>query len=399
MKKMVLIDGNSLINRAYYALPPLNNSKGEPVNAVYGFTTMLIKAIGDYKPDYIAVAFDMHAPTFRHKIYSEYKAGRKKMPDDLASQLPILKEMLRLMGICILELETYEADDIIGTMTRRFPIQSIVLTGDRDSLQLINDNTEVYLTKKGLTEIQVCTKDNIKELFGYTAQQVVEYKALAGDSSDNIPGVPGIGEKTALDLLSRFGNLEGVYEHLDELTEKLRDKLVENKDLALLSRQLGTIDCNVPISCELKQCAYTFPFDVTVKRFFIDMAFRSLYKKEELFKSAEEAEISDGQQSYEFTKVELTSMDILNAAVPQYAKKMAVYLGGDILHFTFDGKTEYVTSSNYSLFEPGVAAVDAAKQLSGFLKDEDTQVLLYDAKRLMHNTVFSGITITLYEDV
>ena len=143
MKKMVLIDGNSLINRAYYALPPLNNSKGEPVNAVYGFTTMLIKAIGDYKPDYIAVAFDMHAPTFRHKIYSEYKAGRKKMPDDLAGQLPILKEMLRLMGICILELETYEADDIIGTMTRRFPIQSIVLTGDRDSLQLINDNTEV----------------------------------------------------------------------------------------------------------------------------------------------------------------------------------------------------------------------------------------------------------------
>lgn len=399
MKKMVLIDGNSLINRAYYALPPLNNSKGEPVNAVYGFTTMLIKAIGDYKPDYIAVAFDMHAPTFRHKIYSEYKAGRKKMPDDLAGQLPILKEMLRLMGICILELETYEADDIIGTMTRRFPIQSIVLTGDRDSLQLINDNTEVYLTKKGLTEIQVCTKDNIKELFGYTAQQVVEYKALAGDSSDNIPGVPGIGEKTALDLLSRFGNLEGVYEHLDELTEKLRDKLVENKDLALLSRQLGTIDCNVPISCELEQCAYTFPFDVTVKRFFIDMAFRSLYKKEELFKSAEDAEISDGQQSYEFTKVELTSMDILNAAVPQYAKKMAVYLGGDILHFTFDGKTEYVTSSNYSLFEPGVAAVDAAKQLSGFLKDEDTQVLLYDAKRLMHNTVFSGIKITLYEDV
>ena len=187
MEKLILIDGNSLINRAFYALPILNNVKGEPVNAVYGFANMLIRAINDYKPDYIAVAFDLHAPTFRHKMYAEYKAGRRKMPDELALQLPILKDMLRLMNIKILEKETYEADDIIGTMSRRFPVKSIILTGDRDSLQLINDNVDVYLTKRGLSEILAVNDENIVENFGFNASQVVDFKSLAGDSSDNIP--------------------------------------------------------------------------------------------------------------------------------------------------------------------------------------------------------------------
>ena len=282
MEKLILIDGNSLINRAFYALPILNNVKGEPVNAVYGFANMLIRAINDYKPDYIAVAFDLHAPTFRHKMYAEYKAGRRKMPDELALQLPILKDMLRLMNIKILEKETYEADDIIGTMSRRFPVKSIILTGDRDSLQLINDNVDVYLTKRGLSEILAVNDENIVENFGFNASQVVDFKSLAGDSSDNIPGVPGIGEKTAVDLLQKYGSLDGVYEHLDDCTPKMKDKLSFNRELAELSRKLATIDVNVPVECSLEECKFDFPFDEKVKRFFIDMAFKSLYKKDEL---------------------------------------------------------------------------------------------------------------------
>ena len=159
MDKLILIDGNSLINRAFFALPPLNNPKGEPVHAVYGFCNMLVKAITDYKPTHIAVAFDLHAPTFRHKMYSEYKAGRRKMPDDLRVQVPMLKEMLKLMGIKILEKETYEADDIIGTMAKRYGVMTYILTGDRDSFQLIDDTTTVYMTKRGLSEIEELNAD------------------------------------------------------------------------------------------------------------------------------------------------------------------------------------------------------------------------------------------------
>lgn len=402
MEKLVLIDGNSLINRAFYALPPLNNAKGEAVNAVYGFTTMLIKAIKDYEPEYIAVAFDMRAPTFRHKMYADYKAGRRKMPDELASQLPLLKQMLALMNVKTLELETYEADDIIGTMACRFPVKSIILTGDRDSLQLINENTDVYLTKKGLTEIQVCSISTIKEQFGLLPKQVTDYKALAGDGSDNIPGVPGIGEKTALDLLDKYENLDGVYANLDKLSPKLKDKLATNKDLAVLSRRLGTIDRNVPIECELSECRFDFPFDAAVKRFFIDMSFRSLYKKDELFANATESEVCDNSENYDFTKRELRSIAEFRAALDEAegASVIAYAEGSDGLeHFTFDGKTEYVVCSDYSLFEPGITRSDSLGMLGKYFGGDDISVLLYDAKKIMHKAAAVGVKITGYEDV
>ena len=399
MEKLILIDGNSLINRAFYALPILNNVKGEPVNAVYGFANMLIKAINDYKPNYIAVAFDLHAPTFRHKLYAEYKAGRRKMPDELASQLPILKDMLRLMNIKILEKETFEADDIIGTMSRRFPVKSIILTGDRDSLQLINDNVDVYLTKRGLSEILAVNDENIFENFGFNASQVVDFKSLAGDSSDNIPGVPGIGEKTAVDLLQKYGSLDGVYEHLDDCTPKMREKLSQNRELAQLSQTLATIDVNVPIECTLEECKFDFPFDEKVKRFFIDMAFKSLYKKDDLFSSdAVSGEIEE--KNYEFERVEIKTESDLKKVLPQKAGFLA-YAESEKgeKHFTFDGKKEFVVTGEYSLLEPGITDSAFFETLGHCFSDKSVPKYLYDAKKTLHKADGYGIRISGYEDV
>ncbi len=399
MEKLILIDGNSLINRAFYALPILNNVKGEPVNAVYGFANMLIKAINDYKPNYIAVAFDLHAPTFRHKMYAEYKVGRRKMPDELASQLPVLKDMLRLMNIKILEKETFEADDIIGTVSRRFPVKSIILTGDRDSLQLINDNVDVYLTKRGLSEILAVNDENIVENFGFNASQVVDFKSLAGDSSDNIPGVPGIGEKTAVDLLQKYGSLDGVYEHLDDCTPKMREKLSQNRELALLSQTLATIDVNVPIECTLEECKFDFPFDEKVKRFFIDMAFKSLYKKDDLFSlDAVSGEIEE--KNYEFERVEIKTESDLKKVLPQKAGFLA-YAESEKgeKHFTFDGKKEFVVTGEYSLLEPGITDSAFFETLGHCFSDKSVPKYLYDAKKTLHKADGYGIRISGYEDV
>lgn len=399
MEKLILIDGNSLINRAFYALPILNNVKGEPVNAVYGFANMLIKAINDYKPNYIAVAFDLHAPTFRHKMYAEYKVGRRKMPDELASQLPVLKDMLRLMNIKILEKETFEADDIIGTVSRRFPVKSIILTGDRDSLQLINDNVDVYLTKRGLSEILAVNDENIVENFGFNASQVVDFKSLAGDSSDNIPGVPGIGEKTAVDLLQKYGSLDGVYEHLDDCTPKMREKLSQNRELAQLSQTLATIDVNVPIECTLEECKFDFPFDEKVKRFFIDMAFKSLYKKDDLFSSdTVSGEIEE--KNYEFERVEIKTESDLKKVLPQKAGFLA-YAESEKgeKHFTFDGKKEFVVTGEYSLLEPGITDSAFFETLGHCFSDKSVPKYLYDAKKTLHKADGYGIRISGYEDV
>ncbi len=400
MKKLVLIDGNSLINRAYYALPPRNNSKGEAVQAVYGFANMLVKAISDYKPDYMAVAFDLPVPTFRHKMYSEYKAGRHKMPDDLRTQIPMLKEMLKIMGIKTLEKETYEADDIIGTLSKRFPLHTIILTGDRDSLQLIDDTTEVYLTKRGLSEIAAINLSNISERFGLLPEQIAEYKGLAGDSSDNIPGVSGIGEKTAVDLLNKFQTLDGVYAHFDQLTPKTVEKLERDKEKAYLSRELGKIDCAVPIDCEIDECCYSFPFGLDVKRYFIDMSFKSLYKRDELF-------CDDGLCSNEITSkelernlIEIKTEEELIGCIKNDAEKLAfAFDSARSVHFTFDGKTEYLTREGESLLDFGLSSERVIKTLGRIFCSSSIVKLLYDAKKTMHALKKHDIKIENYQDV
>ena len=259
MSKLLLIDGNSIINRAFYGImgsKMLMTEDGTYTNAVYGFLSILFKELEDIKPEYLVVAFDLKAPTHRHKMYDKYKANRHGMPEELAMQMPILKETLKAMNVCIIEKEGYEADDILGTLAKwgqKEELKVTVLTGDRDSFQLIDKNIKVRIprTKMGKTETEDYTVEKIEEEYGLEPLDLIEVKGLMGDASDNIPGVPGVGEKTALNLIKQYKSIDEVYNHIDEQKGKLKEKLSENKDLAYLSRTLGTIDINAPIEKDL----------------------------------------------------------------------------------------------------------------------------------------------------
>lgn len=259
MNKLLLIDGNSIINRAFYGImgsKMLMTEDGTYTNAVYGFLSILFKELEDIKPEYLVVAFDLKAPTHRHKMYDKYKANRHGMPEELAMQMPILKETLKAMNVCIIEKEGYEADDILGTLAKwgqKEELEVTVLTGDRDSFQLIDKNIKVRIprTKMGKTETEDYTVEKIEEEYGLEPLDLIEVKGLMGDTSDNIPGVPGVGEKTALNLIKQYKSIDEVYNHIDEQKGKLKEKLSENKDLAYLSRTLGTIDINAPIEKDL----------------------------------------------------------------------------------------------------------------------------------------------------
>lgn len=259
MSKLLLIDGNSIINRAFYGImgnKMLMTEDGTYTNAVYGFLSILFKELDDIKPEYLVVAFDLKAPTHRHKMYDKYKANRHGMPDELAQQMPILKETLKAMNVCIIEKEGYEADDILGTLAKwgqKEKLEVTVLTGDRDSFQLIDKNIKVRIprTKMGKTETEDYTVEKIEEEYGLEPLDLIEVKGLMGDTSDNIPGVPGVGEKTALNLIKQYKSIDEVYNHIDEQKGKLKEKLSENRDLAYLSRTLGTIDTNAPLEKNL----------------------------------------------------------------------------------------------------------------------------------------------------
>ena len=256
MKKLMVIDGSSLLYRAFFALPPLQNALGVPTNAVYGFLTMLTKLYEEINPDYIAVAFDKGKQTFRMDIYEDYKGTRQSAPDELRPQFSLIREVLESLGIIVIEEEGFEGDDIIGSLSKKWGSSDLavhIITGDRDNLQLVDEYTSVFLTKKGITDMLHVTMSNMEELYGYGPQMVIEMKSLMGDSSDNIPGVPGVGEKTALKLLNQYGTLEGVYEHIEEQKGKLKERLVDNKDLAFISHQLATIKTDMDMPYELEQ--------------------------------------------------------------------------------------------------------------------------------------------------
>ena len=292
-KKLMLIDGNSILNRAFYGLQGpqlLSTSDGLYTNAVYGFINILNKYLEEENPDYICVAFDLKAPTFRHKEFEAYKANRKGMPDELAVQVPVIKEVLDAMNIKRLEYEGYEADDIIGSISlcaEKKGMSVIVVTGDRDSLQLASERTKIKIptTRAGKTETAEYDYNRIVERFGVTPAQLIDVKGLMGDQSDNIPGVPGIGEKTALSLISKFGSLENLYENIDQVDKKsVKEKLSANRDLAFLSRKIATIDRNIPHVCnmdmeELKRV----PFDEKrLYELFRRLEFKSFIEKFQL---------------------------------------------------------------------------------------------------------------------
>lgn len=260
MEKWIVIDGNSIIYRAFFAMPPLTNSQGLHTNAVYGFTTMLLRILEEERPTHMLVAFDAGKETFRHGDYQDYKGGREKTPSELSEQFPLLKELLTAMGISHFELKGYEADDIIGTLTRQADEsgQSMsVVTGDKDMLQLASEHVTVLLTRKGVTEIEKYTPAAIEEKYGLAPLQIIDMKGLMGDTSDNIPGVPGVGEKTALKLLHQFGSVESVLEHVDELKGKMKENITNHAEDARLSKKLATIFREVPLDKEWEEMAFS----------------------------------------------------------------------------------------------------------------------------------------------
>lgn len=255
--RLMVIDGNSIMNRAFYGIRLLSTKDGHFTNALVGFLNIYDKLTRQAQPDGVAVAFDLHAPTFRHKMFDGYKAGRKPMPEELREQMPVIKELLGLMGCVVVEAEGYEADDILGTLSRAAAARGnecVLVTGDRDAFQLIGERVQVWLaaTRHGQPETVVMDEAALREQYGLTPAQMIDLKALMGDASDRIPGVAGIGEKTALDLVQRFGSLGALYEQAEnaELRPAVRKKLIEGRESAFLSRTLGTICCEVPIDAD-----------------------------------------------------------------------------------------------------------------------------------------------------
>ena len=254
MNRLIIIDGNAILHRAFHALPPLTAPDGTLTNAVYGFTSMLIRLIFDLTPTHIAVAFDRPKPTFRKELYKEYQIKRPKMDEGLAAQIPMVHDVLSAMHIPIFEQDGFEADDVIGTLCNNKPKtinQVIIVTGDRDLLQLVTDTTKAYMPTKGLSEAKLYGPAETKERLGVDPTQIPDYKALAGDQSDNYPGVPGVGPKTAIDLIKNYKTIELLYKALDknavEFSDGLKEKLTKNKELAILSKTLATIRTDVPI--------------------------------------------------------------------------------------------------------------------------------------------------------
>lgn len=284
-EKILLIDGHSMLNRGYYGVPLLTNSKGVHTNAVLGFLNIMFKVISEEAPDYIAVAFDEHAPTFRHEMYEAYKGTRHAMPEELKEQVPLIREVLQAMNILTVSRPGLEADDIIGTISRRAmreDREAVILSGDRDLLQLVTaDSVKVRLphTSKGVTTVDVLYAADVKEKYGVTPEGIIELKALMGDSSDNIPGVPKIGEKTGVSLVQQYGNIENLKEHIGEITKRsIRETLEQNFDMAVLSKKLATIDVNAEIEFTWEAAAKGDLFNASAYGKFMELELKSLYK-------------------------------------------------------------------------------------------------------------------------
>ncbi|MBU1137027.1 hypothetical protein KKD72_01520 [Patescibacteria group bacterium] len=286
MKKLIILDGNALIHRAYHALPPFKTKKGQLVNAVYGFISVLFRVIKEIKPDYLAATFDLTGPTFRDLEYDQYKAKRVKAPQELYDQIPLVKEFVKALNVPIYEKSGFEADDAIGAIiwqaaSRKPPVKSIIITGDLDTLQLIDKNTEVYNLKKGVNHVAVYDIEAVKKRYGLRPNQIVDFKALKGDPSDNIPGVQGVGEKTAVELIKKFGSLEKLYAGLSKssLNPKLKARLLEYKKDAFFSYRLASIRKDVPIKFSFKDAKWGDYDKDKVIEFLEKMGFKSLIKR------------------------------------------------------------------------------------------------------------------------
>ncbi|MBF2284431.1 DNA polymerase I [Staphylococcus epidermidis] len=388
MNKLVLIDGNSLSFRAFYALPLLSNHAGIHTNAVYGFAMLLEKIIKEEKPNHFLVAFDAGKTTFRHSKYSEYKGGRQKTPPELSEQFPYIRQLLDAYHIKRYELDNYEADDIIGTLSRQADeadFETIIITGDRDLTQLATDNVTIYYTKKGVTDVDHYTPEFIAEKYqGLVPKQIIDMKGLMGDTSDNIPGVAGVGEKTAIKLLNQFESVEGVYEHIDEVTaKKLKEKLINSKADALMSKDLATINVHSPIEVSLEDTKLTLQDDTAEKiELFKKLEFKQLLADIDTPSNNEEVIDKTFEIEQDFQNVDLND---LNEAVIHFELEGTNYLKDAILKFGFYTNHQHVVIN--------ADDVKNYKNLVRWLEDKNTTKIVYDAKKTYVSAHRLGINI------
>ena len=377
MQTLVLLDSNSLINRAFYALPPLTDRKGRQTGAIFGFVNMFLKLVDNYKPDYVVAAFDRKAPTFRKKMYEGYKATRKPMPEELACQLEPLKRLLRAMKVQIAEIDGYEADDILGTLSKRSKCRTYIVTGDRDSLQLIDGKTTVLMTKKGISEIVEYDEARLKE-DGFTPSQIIDLKSLMGDSSDNIPGVAGIGEGTAAKLLKEYGTLDNVYAHIDETKGALNRKLTEGRESAYLSYKLATIDRDCPIETSPEDMPFSQTYDEEVRDILLEFEFGKIADRLNFTateKKAETPAVKTVQIEDEAGLIEALGR-IKNGGLLAFDISQRIFIGGSDVGY------EVVISDN--LLGEGVDYNAFIRALKPLIEDEDVRKICFDKKTYMH---------------
>ncbi len=392
MSRLLIIDGNSIMNRAFYANPKFITSKGMHTGGIYGFINMLTKIKGDLNPDYIVCAFDRKGPTFRHLEYDEYKAGRKGMPEELAMQFPVMKDVLKHMAVDILEIDGFEADDVIGTLSLKAENEGdevYILSGDKDTLQLASDKTKVVITKKGVSVVDEYDKEKFIEEFGITPTQFIDVKGLMGDASDNIKGVPGIGEKTAFKLIKEYGSIENVLENVENITmKKVRENLITYSEDAIFSKRLATIIRDVPVDMDMAKLRSSEAYDVNeLRRLYSELEFNNLLSK--LPDGAQEDEVVRVAEKVDFTLVEEPEEleEALKELKKDLDKKEPVALYFDVHHAPKLSERELnwmVLSSkdrNIYIETKSIFSDEKAKEiLKDFMEDEHLPKISFDIK-------------------
>lgn len=401
MKKLLILDSNSIINRAFYGIRALSAADGTPTNAIYGFLNILTKLINEQQPDYLCAAFDLKAPTFRHKMYDGYKAQRKPMPDELAAQMPIAKDILRAMGVTIFEKEGFEADDIIGTVSRicgENDTECFIATGDKDDLQLAGNGTKVILTvtRMGQNETTVYDENAVRERYHVSPHEFIDVKALMGDPSDNIPGVKGIGEKTAMSLVEKYHSIEYIYDNIDsiDVKGKMLENLKNGRDMAFLSKQLAEIDTSVPMEFDMEECGFDGGFKSSPELYGIlkRLELNSIIKRLALTPS-DESEIQPETDIFkDAVCTEINSAKELKAALSSAGDEISLILD-------FSGESlagaAFAAGNNAYFTAPSVTGAELSETLKPFLEKEEVKKNVCDIKdsivRLSGITEINGI--------
>ncbi len=383
-KTLIAIDGNSLLHRAFHALPPMTTADGTPTGALHGFLSMLLKLVAR-EPDYLAVAFDVHGPTFRHEKYELYKAGRKETPDELRAQFPLLKSLLKSMGVRVCECPRYEADDILGTLSRRAEeagVSALLVTGDRDALQLVGESTHVLLTKKGISETVEYDVAQLLADYGLAPGRMRDLKALMGDSSDHIPGIPGVGEKTAQKLLAEYETLDGVLAHAEAIKGKLGERVREGEASARLSFWLGTIDRDAPVSETLADCVFTPETMAGAREELLRLELRGIAAKLPAGKSAA-TEPQLTACDAECVDIETEEALLAAAKAGEDAKSLALCFDGQ-LSFAFSPERIYRIRQGADLFASCIEPAAVFSALAPLIRSVRVEKLVFDAKALRH---------------